>query len=124
MRLKITSAWAALTISLAPVLANAERVDIKLVGQQGDMYFFTAPKPYITDQDYLLKAAQGFCFNKAFCYVQFWESGKATPKRFPLTTKESDLMVASYISNQQTGKREMRWKCSLFPRETKDTCFS
>ena len=124
MNINISKAGLALVIALTPFIASAEKIDLKLVGQQGDMYFFTIPKSHISDQAFLLRTAEGFCFNKTFCYAQFWEAGKASPKRFPLTEKESALMVASYTSNQRTGKKQMLWKCSIFPKESKDSCFS
>ncbi|MEQ6473868.1 hypothetical protein [Comamonas sp. wu1-DMT] len=119
-----------LKIAIFPLLAtcyfsaHAEKINLQLVGQQGDHYFFTVPKPQIRDQAFLLRTAEGYCFNKAFCYVHFWETGTASPRKFPLAPKEVSSEVASYTSNQRTGKKQMLWRCSIFPKATKDECFS
>lgn len=122
MRLTITHL--SLAFVLIPMAANAERIDIKLTGQQGDHYFFTVPKSHILNQAYLMQAAEGFCANKTFCYLHFWEAGKAAPKRLPLSDTEAKHEVAGYVSNQRTGKKQMLWRCALFPKATKDECFS
>ena len=116
----------ALMALLAASIGNAyaERIDLKLVGQQGDHYFFTVPKSHILDKQFLMRSAQGFCGNKTFCYTHYWEAGKASPTKFPLTDKEARTEVASYVSNQRTGKKQMLWKCTLFPGVSKDECFS
>lgn len=102
----------------------AERIDLRLAGQQGDHYFFTVPKTHILDEAFLLKTAEGFCSSKIHCYVHFWEAGKAAPKAFPLSAQEAGTEVASYMSNKRTGKKEMLWRCTLFPKASKGKCFS
>jgi hypothetical protein len=85
--------------------AYAERVDLQMVGQQGDHYFFTLPASHIKDQAYMTNVAKQFCSNKTFCYLGFWRAGKAVPKSFPLSDRQSREQIATYRQTSERGRR-------------------
>lgn len=114
-------AWLSATIATPAI---AEKIDLKMTGQQGDNYFFTVPKSHATNQEYLLNVSKGMCFNKTYCYIHIWEAGTAAPTRFPLTDREVKAQIASYTSNKRTGKEAMLWSCKKFPKTPKSACFS
>jgi hypothetical protein len=101
----------------------AERIDLKLTGQQGDYYLFTIPKDNLT-KEYALHVINGICSNKKHCFVMIWQKGQANPKKIPLTDKEVKLLAVNYRQNEYTNLKKIYWDCKRFPETPKDECWS
>lgn len=122
--MKAASLLAIGLVCLLPGAAFAERVDLKLVGQQGDHYFFSLPGSHAKNQAYITHVATQFCSYKTFCYVGFWQAGKSVPKRFPFTDGQVKAQLATYRQNKNTGHVVLLWNCKQFPKEPESKCFS
>ena len=111
--------------ALFALTAQAERVPLQLTGQQGDnTFFFTVPKSHASNKEYLTDRAKTFCYGRTYCYVHFWQTGEAAPRKFPLTDKEVELELAQYRQNLNTGLSVIIFNCKRFPGTSEKECFT
>lgn len=121
-----TGAWVAAAAMAISVMggAHAERVDLELLGQQGDMVMMAVPKSHAGDRAYIMRVAEGMCLRKTHCYVLFWQKGQGGARRLPMTDAQVRSQLASYTQNKATGKIEMLWNCRRFKDAPKASCMS
>ena len=111
-----------LAAAMAP--AHAERIDLKLIGQQGQgVFFFTIPKSHSANQTYIKHVAESMCAGREFCQAMFWVEGSAAARKLPMNQKALDAQIAQYNSNKHSRLKQMLWSCKHFPQTPKSACF-
>lgn len=104
--------------------AQAARVDLQLIGRQGENYFFSVPPSHASDAEYIERFLTAFCHDKAVCIGHVWSSADSPASRFPLSDAQVKAQIAIYQSNNKTKHRKMIWNCKKFPSATSANCFS
>lgn len=103
-------------------VAQAEKTDLVMTGQQGDYYFFEVSKPWSGDKAYLENVVRGICQTKVFCFAHVWDKKTGAATKLPFTDKQSSEMLAMYRMNKHTKLSELYFNCKKFPDTPKDRC--
>lgn len=102
--------------------ARAEKVDLRLIGTQGDYRFMTVPATHAHNKDYLTNVTYGMCLVQNHCFLFIWEQGTNAAKRVPMTDKQLKSLLVSYTLNRYTGLNRLLWNCTYFPDTPKEQC--
>jgi len=72
--------------------------------------------------DRLPELARQQCEGQQICQLFAWPKGQAVATAMPLTDREAAGVVYSYSLNRMTGLERSLWRCSAYPRASKDEC--
>lgn len=106
-----------------PLLAQAEKTDLEMTGQQGVHVFMAVSKPWAEDQAFIERTVRGICSGKRICISHIWDKKSGAPKAFPLTDKQVKDELATFQMNKNTGREELLWNCKIFQKAPKNSCF-
>lgn len=111
-------------LALAAVGASAEKVDLRLLGSQGDHVFMSVPSTHAKDKAFIERAARGVCLGKSHCFVLFWDSGRGGATRLPMTDAQARSQLAQYDFNRYTKLDRFLWDCKRFKGTPQEQCFA
>lgn len=79
--------------------------------------------PAGTPAETWLRIARAKCVAESFCTVHGWTDPLSAPAAMPLTDREVDAQVFTYLINRSSGIDRGLWNCDVFTGRTAEECF-
>jgi len=100
---------------------GGDAVDAQQIAGPGTLAI-VVPEGATADQ--LPELARKQCEGQQICQLFAWSKGQPAATAMPLTDREAASVVFSYSLNRMTGLERSLWRCSAYPRASKDECLA
>lgn len=84
---------------------------------------FVVVEPPFDSQAPFHQAVASICAGKTHCFVHFWDSASAAPRRLPMTDAQVESEIAAYRQNTYTKLARWHWRCEQLPDLPKQGCY-